>query len=67
MKNIRKFDEDAQIIGTPRYEALGIYYKMSERIKRLRVFAGPNGSGKSSLYNSIPQWFDEFVLNKLET
>ncbi|MCL2440283.1 MAG: hypothetical protein FWD14_00940 [Treponema sp.] len=28
---------------------------MSERTKRIRVFAGPNGSGKSTLYNYLNQ------------
>lgn len=28
---------------------------MSERVKRIRVFAGPNGSGKSTLYNYLTQ------------
>jgi len=28
---------------------------MSERIKRIRVFAGPNGSGKTTLYNYLTQ------------
>jgi len=34
---------------------MGIYDKMSSRVKRLRVFAGPNGSGKSTLYKYLTQ------------
>ena len=28
---------------------------MSNRVKRLRIFAGPNGSGKSTLYKYLTQ------------
>jgi predicted ABC-type ATPase len=34
---------------------MGIYDKMSNRVKRLRIFAGPNGSGKSTLYKYLTQ------------
>jgi len=46
--------------------------------KRLRIFAGPNGSGKSvfaeknegELYihsQTVPVWFDRYILKKMHT
>jgi len=34
---------------------MGVHDKMSNRVKRLRIFAGPNGSGKSTLYKYLTQ------------
>jgi predicted ABC-type ATPase len=34
---------------------MGLYDKVSSRVKRLRIFAGPNGSGKSTLYKYLIQ------------
>jgi predicted ABC-type ATPase len=34
---------------------MGVHDRMSNRVKRLRIFAGPNGSGKSTLYKYLIQ------------